>query len=259
MFKVSLRDEIPNELICRRTRLINISQIPSQLKSNGKATSLVELTTAEEESRPSGDRELDAAARANFALYYYNSRLPPASKAVTENGSQSANGMYGRTKRAKEAIDKLCRNNHKRRITLRHDNASSNATKQTNTFLNEKNVELMNNPAYSPDLPPSPVKSITIGPEQVKDEHTQSFPGAQNREALAVLDEALKTSRLPRDRPVKRRRGGRPAASQMSARARAAPAGRGRADAEKCQTMRERSEHPPPGRGSAFSAGERER
>ncbi|GBP81394.1 hypothetical protein EVAR_52656_1 [Eumeta japonica] len=50
-----------------------------------------------------------------------------------------------------EVIDelRLFKNNRKRRIILRHDNASSQTAKQTNKFLNKENVELMSNPAYS--------------------------------------------------------------------------------------------------------------
>ncbi|GBP15986.1 hypothetical protein EVAR_94334_1 [Eumeta japonica] len=53
-----------------------------------------------------------------------------------------------------EVIDKPRKNNRKRRIILHHDNAISHMVKQTNKFMNEENVELMNNPAYSPDLAP---------------------------------------------------------------------------------------------------------
>ncbi|GBP42954.1 hypothetical protein EVAR_96451_1 [Eumeta japonica] len=49
----------------------------------------------------------------------------------------------------REIIDKLCRNNHKRRIILRNDNASSHTAKQTNKFLKGKDVELMINPAFA--------------------------------------------------------------------------------------------------------------
>ncbi|GBP29680.1 hypothetical protein EVAR_13603_1 [Eumeta japonica] len=53
------------------------------------------------------------------------------------------------TIRLPEVIDELRKNNPKRRIILHHDNASSHTAKQTNNFLDEKNVELMSNPAYS--------------------------------------------------------------------------------------------------------------
>ncbi|GBP22291.1 hypothetical protein EVAR_22577_1 [Eumeta japonica] len=43
---------------------------------------------------------------------------------------------------------------HQRRIVLHHNDASSHPVKQIIPFLKEKNVELMSNPAYSPDLAP---------------------------------------------------------------------------------------------------------
>ncbi|GBP04575.1 Mariner Mos1 transposase [Eumeta japonica] len=51
-----------------------------------------------------------------------------------------------------EVIDDLRKNNRKRPIILHHDNASSHTAKHTNIFLKEKNVELMSELAYSPDL-----------------------------------------------------------------------------------------------------------
>ncbi|GBP56563.1 hypothetical protein EVAR_53637_1 [Eumeta japonica] len=51
-----------------------------------------------------------------------------------------------------EVIDELRKNNCKRRITLHHSNASSDTAKQANKFLKEKNVKLMSNLAYSPNL-----------------------------------------------------------------------------------------------------------
>ena len=53
-----------------------------------------------------------------------------------------------------EVIDKLRKNNRKRRIILHHDNASSHTARQTNEFLKVNNVDLMSHPAYSPDLAP---------------------------------------------------------------------------------------------------------
>ncbi|GBP34221.1 Mariner Mos1 transposase [Eumeta japonica] len=49
-------------------------------------------------------------------------------------------------------IDELRKNNRTPHIILHHDEASSHTAKQTNKFLKEKNLELMSNPAYRPDL-----------------------------------------------------------------------------------------------------------
>lgn len=54
-----------------------------------------------------------------------------------------------------EVIRELRKSNPNRRIILHHDNASSHTARQTIAFLNQKNVELMDHPPYSPDLSPN--------------------------------------------------------------------------------------------------------
>ena len=46
---------------------------------------------------------------------------------------------------------------HRRRITLHHDNASSHISAQTTAFLSSQNIDLMSHPPYSPDLAPNDI------------------------------------------------------------------------------------------------------
>ena len=54
-----------------------------------------------------------------------------------------------------EVFTKIRETNHRRRIILHHDNASSHTSGQTKTFLSSHNIELMGHPPYSPCLAPN--------------------------------------------------------------------------------------------------------
>ncbi|GBP65435.1 Mariner Mos1 transposase [Eumeta japonica] len=74
--------------------------------------------------------------------------------AVALKTSRTVNSDWYTTICLLEANDEIRKNKRKRRIILHHNNASSHTARQTNKFLKKKNVELMINPAYSPNLVP---------------------------------------------------------------------------------------------------------
>jgi hypothetical protein len=51
-----------------------------------------------------------------------------------------------------EMFEKIREIGHRRRIILRHDNASFKTSIQTKTFLSIQNIELTGHPPYNPDL-----------------------------------------------------------------------------------------------------------
>ena len=52
-------------------------------------------------------------------------------------------------------FQEIRKSNRRRRITLRHDNASSHTSPQTIAFLSTQNIALMSHPSYSSDLAPN--------------------------------------------------------------------------------------------------------
>ncbi|GBP20309.1 hypothetical protein EVAR_10570_1 [Eumeta japonica] len=90
------------------------------------------------------------ASQADDCFFFFNITRQVAS--VSFENCRTVNSYWYTTICLSEVNDELRKSNRKYRIFLHHDNASSHTAKQTNNFLEEKNVELMSNPAYSLDL-----------------------------------------------------------------------------------------------------------
>ncbi|GBP29908.1 hypothetical protein EVAR_18388_1 [Eumeta japonica] len=102
-------------------------------------------------------------------MWVYGDEPKPSKMARERSASKRMIALFNRTGHVATVTLENCRtvlltnarsywltpkNNCKRRIVLHHDNASSKTDEQTNKFSEEKNVKLMSNPAYSPDLAP---------------------------------------------------------------------------------------------------------
>ena len=59
-------------------------------------------------------------------------------------------------------FQEIGKTNRRRRITLHHDNASSNTSAQTRAFLSTQNIDLMSHLSYNPDLAPNDFVFIPV-------------------------------------------------------------------------------------------------
>jgi len=85
--------------------------------------------------------------------FFFRKNGPVATVALEDR--RTVNAKWYITICLPEVIDEIRKNNRKRRIILHHDNASSHKATQTNDYLKEKKIELMNHCPYSPDLSPN--------------------------------------------------------------------------------------------------------
>ncbi|GBP19424.1 hypothetical protein EVAR_15772_1 [Eumeta japonica] len=87
-------------------------------------------------------RERSASKRMIASLFNKTDHVPT----VSLENYRTMNSYWYTAICLPEIIDELRKNNH--------NNASSHTAKHTNKLLKEKNLELMSNPAYIPDLAP---------------------------------------------------------------------------------------------------------
>lgn len=87
-----------------------------------------------------------------------------------------------------EVIAELRKNNPNRRIILHHDNASSHTARRTIEFLEEKNIELMDHPPYSPDLSPNDFFTFPRIKEKLRGQRFQSPDEAVDAYKTAIFN-----------------------------------------------------------------------
>ncbi|CAH2013085.1 unnamed protein product, partial [Acanthoscelides obtectus] len=81
----------------------------------------------------------------------------------------------------RKVITELRKINPERRIILHQDNASSHTAQKTRQYLREENVELLDHPAYSPDLSPNDFFTFPKIKNRLRGQRFQSPEGAWNK------------------------------------------------------------------------------
>ena len=76
--------------------------------------------------------------------------------------------------------------NRQRRITLHHDNASSNTSARTTAFLSTQNIDLMIHPPYSPHLGPNDIFLFPYVRNKMRDVDTYRAADAFRMHVLEV-------------------------------------------------------------------------
>ncbi|CAH1986792.1 unnamed protein product [Acanthoscelides obtectus] len=87
-----------------------------------------------------------------------------------------------------KVITELRKINHERRIILHQDNASSHTAQKTRQYLTEENVELLDHPAYSPDLSPKDFFTFPKIKNRLRGQRFQSPEEAVDAFKNSVLD-----------------------------------------------------------------------
>ncbi|GBP07047.1 Protein kinase C-binding protein NELL1 [Eumeta japonica] len=101
-----------------------------------------------------------SVSKQTIASFFFN-KIGHVAIVVLEN-CRTMNSDWYTTICLPEVIDELRKSNRKSCSILQRDNASSHTAKGTNKFLEEKNVELISNPAYSPNLAPCESRSLQV-------------------------------------------------------------------------------------------------
>ncbi|CAH2006892.1 unnamed protein product [Acanthoscelides obtectus] len=87
-----------------------------------------------------------------------------------------------------KVITELRKTNPERRIMLHQDNASSHTAQKTRQYLTEENVELLDHPAYSPDLNSNDFFTFSKIKNRLRGQRFQSPEEAVDAFKNAVLD-----------------------------------------------------------------------
>ncbi|GBP14365.1 hypothetical protein EVAR_92359_1 [Eumeta japonica] len=94
--------------------------------------------------------------------------------------------VIGRSFACRKILTNSRKNNFKRRIILHHDDASSHTAIQRNTFLKEKDVELLRNRIQNPDLAPRCISTYFMYLRKTS-RFVLAFPAKSNRTATENL------------------------------------------------------------------------